>query len=483
MKKYIIIAASILVASCSNNLEDLNKNIKDPSAVSGESLFTGAQKALIDKVVEINVNENNTQLWSQYLQETTYADESNYDQITRSIPENFWSAMYRESLKNLDVASKVIAETTYVSPEDEYTNNKLQIIEIMKVYAYSNLVVTFGDIPYTEALNTDILTPKYDDGMTVYKDLIARLTAAISTLDDSNESFIHNEDNLYGGDVESWIKFANSLKLRMGIVLADADTAFAKTTVESAIAGGILTSSADNANLAYRSSAPNTNPVHTNVVLSGRNDFVAGATIIDIMNDLNDPRRPLWFEKTSNDIYEGGEIGTPSTYSLFSHLSAQVIAANAPGVIMSYSEVQFLLAEAAARGYITGDTAANHYAAAITASIAEWGGSAADTATYLAQPSVDYASALAASTATTPWKEVIGTQRWISLFSRGVEAWLSIRLMDYPAMAVPTEAVSGFPNRYTYPIVEQTINAANYNAAASAIGEDTAEQKLFYDKF
>jgi hypothetical protein len=479
MKKYIIIAASILVASCSNNLEDLNKNTKDPSAVAGESLFTGAQKALIDQIAEINVNENNTQLWSQFLQETTYTDESNYDQVTRTIPENLFSAIYRDALKDLDEAGKVIAETTYVTDEETAnTNNKLMIIEIMKVYAFSHLVETFGDIPYTEALNIDILTPKYDDGMTVYKDLIARLTTAISSLDDSKGSFINNEDNLYGGDVAGWNKFANSLKLRMGIVLADSDNAFAKTTVESAITGGILTSSADNANLAYLSAAPNTNPVHTNVVLSGRNDFVAGATIIDLMNSLNDPRRPLWFE-TVGGVYVGGEIGTPSTYSLFSHLSAQIIAANMPGVIMSYSEVQFLLAEAAARGYITGDSAANHYVSAITASIDEWGGSTADAATYLAQPSVDYATQIATKT----YKEVIGTQRYISLFKRGVEAWLSIRLMDYPVMAVPTEALSGFPNRYTYPIVEQTINAANYNAAASAIGEDTPEQKLFFDEF
>ena len=483
MKKYIIIAASILVASCSSNLEDLNKNIKDPASVAGESLFTGAQKNLIDEILDINVNENNTQLWSQFLQETTYTDESNYDQVTRTIPENFWSALYRDSLKDLDEAGQVISETTYVDPEGDYTNNKLQIIEIMKVYAYANLVETFGDIPYTESLNIDILEPEYDDAMTVYKDLISRLTAAISALDTNTESFVHGEDNLYGGDVAAWKKFANSLKLRMGLVMADADNAFAQTTVESAIASGILTSSADNANLSYRSSAPNTHPVHTNVVLSGRNDFIAGKTIVDLMNSLDDPRRPLLFETVDGD-YVGGEIGTPSTYSLHSKLTAQVIAANAPGVIMSYSEVQFLLAEAAARNYTTGDTAANHYAAGIMASIVDdWGGSATDAATYMAQASVDYATALAASTATTPWKEVIGTQRYISLFKRGMEAWLSIRLMDYPAMAVPTEAVSGFPNRYTYPIVEQTINAANYAAASSAIGEDTAEQKLFFDKF
>ena len=477
MKKLLIIATAILVASCSSNLEDLNKNIKDPAAVSGESLFTGAQKALVDQVVHINVNENNTKLWSQFIQETTYTDESNYDQVTRTIPENLWSAMYRDALKDLDEAGKVIAETTYVSPEDQNTNNKLMIVEIMKVYAFSHIIETFGDAPYSEALNIDILTPAYDDGMTIYKDLIARLSTAISGLDTNKGSFLSGE-NIYDGDVASWIKFGNTLKLRMGMLLADADDTFAQSTVESAITGGVFMSSADNAHMQYGSSAPNTHPVHTEVILSGRNDFVAGATLIDMMNTLDDPRRPLWFQTVGGD-YVGGEIGSPSTYSSHSPMADQVVAATAPGVVLSYSEVEFLLAEGAARGYATGDTAANHYEAGVTASILEWNGSAADAATYVGQATVDYATLIATQT----WKEVIGTQKWISLFNRGPEAWTSIRVFDYPMLATPTEALSGFPNRYTYPIVEQTINTANYAAAATAIGGDVPETKLFWDKF
>ena len=81
MKKILILVAAIFIASCSDNLENLNQNIKDPATVPGESLFSGAQKALADQVVDLNVNNNNTKLWAQYLQETTYTDESNYDQV------------------------------------------------------------------------------------------------------------------------------------------------------------------------------------------------------------------------------------------------------------------------------------------------------------------------------------------------------------------------------------------------------------------
>lgn len=482
MKKILILIAAVVITSCSNNLENLNHNIKDPSAVPGESLFTGAQKNLVDQIVDVSVNNNNTKLWSQFLQETTYTDESNYDQVGRNIPGTHWSVLYKDVLKDLDEAGKVISATTYPLASDALVKpNKLQVIEILKVYTYSILVETFGDIPYTESLDIDNLLPKYDDGLTVYKDLITRLTTAIDALDTANGSF-GNADNIYSGDVTSWKKFAASLKLRMGILLSDVDNAFAKSTVESAVTSGVFTSNADNANFKYLSSAPNTHPVHTNLVLSGRHDFVAAETIVDMMNSLTDPRRPLYFLEVPGGGYVGGTIGSSSNYSSNSHVTPQVEAAEASGVILDYSEVEFLLAEARARTFTVGGTIEDHYKSGIEASIINWGGTAADVNTYLVQPGVNYTAAIATSTATTPWKEVIGTQKWLALFNRGLEAWTSIRLLDFPLMKVPTDALSGYPNKYTYPVIEQTLNGTNYNSAVSAIGTDKAEQKLFWDK-
>ncbi|MBG6128918.1 hypothetical protein IWQ47_000389 [Aquimarina sp. EL_43] len=482
MKKILILITAVIIASCSDNLESLNENIKDPSSVPGETLFTGAQKNLVDQMVDLNVNNNNTKLWAQYLQETTYTDESNYDQVTRTIPATHWSVLYKDVLKDLDEASKIITDTKYSLPEDIETKaNKLQVIEILTIYAYSVLIETFGNVPYTEALDIDDLLPAYDDGETVYKALVGRLTVAIDALDTTKGSF-GTADNIYGGDVSLWKKFAASLKLRMGILLSDVDNAFAKTTVEAAVTSGVFTSRADNANFTYLSAAPNTNPVHANLVLSGRADFVAAATIIDMMNTLNDPRRPLYFEEVpGTGMYIGGDIGSTSSFSTHSHVSDYVEAAATPGVIFDYAEVEFLLAEAAARTFAVGGTAKSHYDIAVVESIESWGGSNADAMTYLAQPTVDYDTALAASTATTPWKEVIGNQKWIALFNRGIEAWTSIRLLDFPTLATPAEPVSGFPNRYTYPIIEQTLNGTNWQAASTAIGGDLAETKLFWD--
>jgi hypothetical protein len=554
MKKILILITAIIVASCSSDLEKLNQNIKDPATVPGESLFTGAEKNLVDQMVDLNVNINNTKLWSQYLQETTYTDESNYDQVGRNIPGRHWSVLYKDVLKDLDESSKVITATTYTTAEEEALKpNKLAIIEILNVYTYANLVETFGDIPYTEALDIDNLTPKYDDALTVYKDLITRLTAAINNLDVTKGSF-GNADKIYDGDVTLWKKFAASLKLRMGIMLSDVDNGLAKTTVEDAVATGVFTSNADNAAYQYLSADPNTNPIYANLVLSGRHDYVAGKTIVDLMSSLGangDPRLPKYFLKAKSNLgklaslstsgtvttltfddpitawphigdevyngsdllgtlsaintssidienitsspsvgddisfkgYIGGEIGSGSSYSNYSHVSDRVKAATEPGIIFDYSEVEFLLAEARARTFAVGGTAKEHYDAAIEASFEFWGLSTTDATSYLGLPDVDYDTQIAASTATTPWKEVIGTQKYLALFNRGMEAWTSIRLLDYPAMATPTEAVSGFPNRYTYPVNEQTLNPTSYQAASAAIGGDLTETKLFWDKY
>lgn len=482
MKNILILIIGVLFISCSNNLEDLNQNIKDPSSVPGESLFSSAQKALADQVVDLNVNNNNTKLWAQYLQETTYTDESNYDQITRNIPKQHWDILYKDILKDLNEAKDVITATTYTTSDlNALKPNKLAIIEILNVYTYALLVETFGDVPYTESLDINNLLPKYDDGLTIYKDLITRLTKAINSLNTSLGSY-GSADNIYKGDVSKWKKFAASLKLRMGILLSDVDNATAKTTVEEAVATGVFSSNADNADFTYYSADPNTNPIHDNLVLSGRKDFVAAKTIIDMMNKLTDPRIAAYFEEVLGGGYVGGKIGSTSSYSSHSHVDPVVEAATTPGVLFDYSEVEFLLAEAVARNFSVGGTAKEHYNKAITASFEDWGLTVAQANTYLAQANVDYDTVLTTSTATAPWKEVIGNQKWIALFNRGLEAWTSIRLLDFPIMTKPADAVSGFPNRYTYPVVEQTLNGVNYSKAKNAIGSDTAEQKLFWDK-
>jgi hypothetical protein len=475
MKKIIAILTVFIVFASCTKLEDLNKNEKDPAVVSGESLFTSAQKNLFDQMVNSNVNTNIWRLVAQYWTETTYTDESNYDLDTRTIPDNHWDIMYRDVLKDFDESAKVITATTYLTSEDPAVKkNKLAIIEIMTIYSYANLVETFGNVPYTDALNLDILLPSYDDGLTVYKDLIVRLTAAIGNLDPNNGSF-DIADNMYNGDVAKWVAFANSLKLRMGMTISDVDNATAKAAVESA-ASKVISSNDENATLVYLSASPNTNPIYSDLVASGRHDFVPTSVIIDQMNTLEDPRRPFYFT-TLDGVYVGGEYGASNDFYAFSHVADPIQLPTFEGMIFDYAETEFLLAEAVERGYAVGGTAEEHYNKAITASIEYWGGSAAEATTYLGKTEVAY------GTATGNWKQKIGTQFWLALYNRGFEAWTEWRRFDYPELVAPADALSVIPVRFTFPISEQTLNGANYDAAATAVGGDDVGTKLFFDKF
>ncbi|WP_316632795.1 SusD/RagB family nutrient-binding outer membrane lipoprotein [uncultured Flavobacterium sp.] len=486
MKKIsLILLVAISIWSCSENIENLNVNVKDPSNVPGEALFTSAQKSLVDQMVNTNVNNNIFRLLNQYLTETVYTDESNYDLVTRTIPEQHWQFLYKDVLKDLDQSAKNITNTPLGLTENPLNKqNKLAIIEILNVYTYSVLVDTFGNVPYSQALNLSYKTPKYDDALTIYKDLIVRLNKAIANLNTGGQSF-GDSDRMYNGNVTKWIKFANTLKLKMGITISDipAESALAQATVSSA-APFVFASNLDNADLKYLTATPNTNPLYVDLVASGRDDFVPANTIVDLMNTLEDPRRAKYFDDNVDDPstpeieYIGGENGASNSFPQKSHISPTMEAPDFPGTILDYAETEFLLAEAAERSlYGTPSDAEAHYNKAITASILHWGGTAADATTYLANPAVAYA------TATGTWKQKIGTQSWIATYNSPFEGWSSYRRLDFPVLTPPADAVSVLPLRYTYPIIEQSLNKASYTEASAAIGGDAVATKLFWDKF
>lgn len=415
-------------------------------------------------------------MYIQHWTETTYIDEANYDITTRPIPGNFWDILYRDVLMNLKEAAKVLQEDGNL-PGDKpaVLKNKIAITEVLTVYAFSVLVETFGNVPYTQALNAEILLPVYDDGLTIYKDLINRLSAAIGSMDQEENSF-GMSDNMYYGDVSAWFKFANSLKLRMGMLLADVDNTLAGTIVAEA-APNVMTDNFDNALLWYMATQPNNNPVNENLVLSGRNDFVAANTLVDVMNSLNDPRRPFFFTTVGDPpAYIGGIYGESNDYSQFSHVAVPITDATFPCDFFDLAEVEFLLAEGVERGFAVGGTAEEHYNKAIRASIEFWGGTDDEATAYLANPDVAYA------TAPGDWKQKIGTQKWIGYYNRGFEGWTAYRMLDWPKLFPPPDAESVLPLRLTYPVAEQTLNGANRAAAAAAIGGDDVGTKLFWDK-
>lgn len=507
MKKIIFaLGLLILTVSCDDNaLTDLNVDVKNPAEVPVSTLFTSAEKTLTDQLVNSNVNRNIFRLVNQQWTETTYLDESNYNWTTRKISDNHWNALYAGPLADLITAKKQLENTEILATDPEFATktvtkkNQLILIDILTVYTYQILVDTFGDIPYSEALqgSGDYL-PKYDKAVDIYKDLIARLNKDIATIDTDGVAF-GTADVLYynviddAEDLSAWVKFANSIKLKLGINLkaSGLESAIADAAIQTGAAGG-FTSNADNAKLSYMNNLPNTNPIYVDLVFSGRNDFVAAKPFVDALVTLNDPRKTFYFKPTYKAVdadgnlytvtgYKGGVVGVKNSQSRFTHPSALIKSATFQGTLLDYSEVEFLLAEAVARGIAVGGTIESHYTAAIFASMEDWGVSNSDIDAYLAQPAVAYA------TATGTWQQKIGEQSWYAKFNRGIEGWTTTRRLDFPVLLPPATADAAaegqVPSRMTYPIREQTLNAVNYQAASSSIGGDKLKTKLFWDKF
>ncbi|WP_025763869.1 SusD/RagB family nutrient-binding outer membrane lipoprotein [Dyadobacter tibetensis] len=475
MKKILILLFPVmLLTACVDSLDDYNVDEKKASTVPAVTLFSNALKNYTDALTTPNVNNNNFRLYMQQWTTTTYLDEPRYNMTARTIPLNIWSSLYKDVLSDLNASKTIINANVILTPKVKA--NQLAQVEIMEVMAWSVLVNTFGNVPYSEALNPENSLPKYDDAKTIYDDLLNRLAAAIGKIDTSAGGFGEG-DLFYGGNMTKWSMFGNSLMLKMAMVIADSDAAKAKSLIAAA-APKAFTSNSDNAAFPYIASPPNNNPVSTNLnkLFTSRQDFIPTSVIIDNMNSLNDPRRSAFFTMINGE-YKGGNYGFTNTYSAFSHISDNIIDPTQEGLVLDYSEVSFLRAEAIERGFITGDAAAE-YAKGVTASINYWGKSDEMAASYLAQPGVAYA------TAGTNYKEKIGKQLWLALYNRGWDSWLNWRRLDYPQIKAPV--VTGLdlklPVRMIYPHTEPSLNGDNFTDAATAIGGDLATTKLWWDK-
>ncbi|HWJ29608.1 MAG TPA: SusD/RagB family nutrient-binding outer membrane lipoprotein [Flavisolibacter sp.] len=474
MKKILI--SSIFVISlvgCTKDLTSLNEETKKAAIAPASTLFSNAVRNLTDVLTSPNVNTNVFRFTVQHWAATTYQDEPNYDFSTRNIPQSWWTTMYRDVLADLQESKRLI--NTDITITEGTKKNQTAITDIMQVYTYTVLVNTFGDVPYTEALDYNKLFPKYDDAKTIYDDLLLRLNSDIANLDKNEVGFSSDQDLVYSGSVSGWIKFANSLKMKLAMTVADVDPAKAKTAVEQADAGAFLSAS-DNALFKYYATTPNNNPIWNDLVQSKRQDYVIANTLVNKMQPLNDPRIQLFFKPNDAGQYEGGTVGSNNTFTAYAKPTDKITAMDYPALLLSYDEIEFYRAEAVERGMNVGGSAETHYNNAIAANITYWGGTGAQADAFLARPDVAY------STASGDWKQKIGLQKWIALFNRGFEGWTEYRRLDAPALPAPAAAKSGFPNRFTYPSNEQTLNNANYSAAASKIGGDKVETKIFWDK-
>ncbi|MFC4746447.1 SusD/RagB family nutrient-binding outer membrane lipoprotein [Flavobacterium branchiicola] len=503
MKKILLLISFIGIAtSCSTDITDMNVDPKRPTSTKPEYMFTNAEKKLVDQMASTSVNLNVFRLFSQQWAETTYPNESQYDLTARKIPDSHFRVLYRDVLADFyDAKGMINAQVTESDEAANVKQNKLALIDVLEAYTYSILVDTFGNVPYSQA--GDIVKyplPVYDDAQTIYKDLIKRLIADVAVLKKNAASpNFGGSDIIYAGDAASngkWVKFANSLIVRLAVNLSDVDQAYAATQVQAAIASGVMTANADNTKLVYLTTSGNQNPLYADLVVSKRDDFIPAETFVAAMDAVvpgGDPRMTKYFVNATKPApvipagrtFVGGTYGEANVFATYSHITATLNNPAYPATIFDYSELQFLLAEAAEKNLIPGGSAQAkvHYDAAITASMTDWGVAPASITTYLAQPKVSYTNPLSGAT----YKEKIGMQAWFALYNRGFEAWTSYRRLDFPILKSPTTAVNKniltVPVRYTYPGVEQSVNGTNYKKAASDIGGDLMNTKLFWDKF
>jgi hypothetical protein len=491
MKKISIVllsAATLLAAGCQKNMSEvLNKDPKAAPTTLGTAQFTDGEFSLTNTITTTSVSVSPFRVISQVWNENSYEYESNYNLTYYNSPGGFWNNLYINTIHNLDLAKEFMPSQYFSTPAD--LRNSVAIADILEVYSYYMLVATYGNIPYSQAENDTIPFPKYDDAKTVYEALLTRIDTCIAALDVTTGSLGY-ADLIYTGNVTEWLKFAASLKLKMALLNAANDPTTTATKVKEAIGTGVFTSNTDNALFNYDQASPTTsNPIWQAIEYSGRHDFGPGGLLVSTMLAWNDPREPLYFTQFDS-TYVGGVAGDAgNAYGGYSDFccaanSTELYSPSLAGDILDYEEVEFYLAEAQAQGLITGSpnplAAANYYDSAVTASIEFWGGTAAQAATYLAQPAVAY------TTATGNWQQVIGYQEFIANYNKNWDSWTDERRLGQPNINVvspPQNAATNFPLRLSYPPNETTSNSTNTLAAVALLpgGVDALTAALFFE--
>lgn len=466
-----------LLVACTKNITDLNNDPKSPVTAPSTAVFIAGEKALFDVYTNDNWGVAPFRVIAQVWTMNTYNQITHYQFATDNPSGGWWNNIYINVLSNLQQAKGLYPDDVQDSIQ---LRNDLIVTDILEVYAWHLLVNTFGNVPYSEGLDSKIPFPKYDDAKTIEYDLIERLDTAIAGLNTSAGS-LGTADPVYNGDVGQWKKFAATLKLKLALLIADVDAATAATKVQEAVTAGVFESNADNALLPYDSTTVvNSNPIWQDLVNGTNLHYYSPAGyFIQVLNGWSDPRLPLLFTKDINGNYSGGIAGAGNTASTLSSFSAQWLKPTFPGDILDYAETEFLLAEAVERGISVTGTAAAHYTNAVTASVLSWGGTSGEAQSYLSRSEVAYASA------SGDWRQKIGYQKWIAFANRNWDSWTEIRRLGYPDLDVvspPVGAIGNLPLRLNYPPAEESSNPENWAAAVKALpgGQDVLSAKIFW---
>lgn len=471
----VMLTLMVVVSSCEQRFDELNTNPNAPANAGPQFVLPGA---IVDMAYYTNyqLGINYIGLWVQQHASGAYPEEDQYSPRLNDI-NVFWNNIYDNNMKDL---RHII---------DNGTPNQVAVAKILSAYGFMTLSDIWGDIPYSQALQAEkgneFLTPVFDSQEDVYNGIIKDLDDAVKMMDRSASGF-GDEDLIFHGDLDMWEKFANSLRLRAYMHLSEVDENKAKAGVVEMLGKTLISSNAENAALEFFDVNGNRNPVHSR--FSGRpNDFRMSKSMIDRLigagDTINpaDPRTEVYSQRNSNGAFVGipnginglGDVGRDNFTSC--KFGEAFLEASAPSNLMTWAEVEFIRAEAAARGWIAMDVK-TAYENAIRASMDQHGitDEAAITA-FLADPTVAYEEARN--------MELISTQKWIALFGQPIESWTNFRRTGWPDLPIALNDQNGgkFPKRMTYPSVEQTTNGTNVQTATDRQGGAELADPIWWD--
>lgn len=476
MRNYIYIIALFCTLGCTEDFEDINTNPNAPVDV---------QPALLLRQVIYDYGEQMSyegfvagNLLAQHL---TALDFNLFDRHALKSPQlggNPWPIFYTNLRDNEIILRKSRTQTTF----SVYEGPAL----IFKAYMTMALTDLFGDVPYSEAFSgeTGSVTPVYDDQQDIYLaagGILDNLEKGVAAIENYEGSIALDGDILYTGDLDSWIKFANSLRIKALIRIS------AKQDVSAQLQaifdeGNFITTNAENAIFQFTDGEPN-NFRMARLRAGDFNNFVMSETIEEELAALNDPRMDVLFRPFGNATgseYNGlinGIDASQTTISLADYsLAGQVFREDTGSLKANYMtawETFFLLAEASFKGYISAD-AQLLYNQGVTLAFEYWN---------TTLPTDYLTSGPAAYEATNGLAQII-TQKWIANTINGYEGWIEYRRTGFPQLRDVSASLNNgvIPVRMPYPAEESTLNAVNYEAAAEATDNNSINFPVWWDE-
>jgi len=448
-------------------------------------------------------------LYAQYFATTTANFQSDRYFTNMSWINSHWNPIYIQVVPQL----KTLFEN-YEANTAEYS-----LASIWWVFSFHRVTDYYGPIPYFEA-GTPSSSVKYDAQDVIYDDFFKRLDAAVAILKTkTGEKPFGTSDIMYAGDVNKWIKFANTLRLRLALRISKVDPARAKTEAEAAVASGVLTAATEDAMMVRTAvSSADANGLSR---IAAWGEFRMSATMESILKGYNDPRMAQFFQPSFNTkTYEGVRNGLSpaqlieplNTNDNNSNIGARWIRNTGTGSgwenllavkadIMHAAEAYFLRAEGALNGWNMGGDAQDLYEDGIRQSMATWGYTGAAVETYITgtTPPIapgDSQNSPAVSNIPVKWgatvavqREQIGTQKWLALYPDGSEAWAEFRRSTFPKLYHVVNSVNpdvpntAFIRRFPFIDAEKQNNRAAVTEAVKLLnGEDKASTPLWWDK-